>query len=42
MVHNLNPAIVVGDAEAAFADSQRKQSEARRNAWKTPASAAVA
>lgn len=31
-----------GDAEAAFADSQRKASEARRNAWKTPASSAAA
>lgn len=30
------------DAEAAFADTQRKASEARRNAWKTPATSAAA
>ena len=27
----------MGDAEQSFADVQRKASEARRNAWKTPA-----
>ncbi|QJR05299.1 DUF2213 domain-containing protein [Sphingobium yanoikuyae] len=31
-----------GDAEAAFADAQRKASEERRNAWKTPATSAAA
>ncbi|GEM_PF-582257 len=31
-----------GDAETAFADAQRKASEARRNAWKTPATSAAA
>ncbi len=31
-----------GDAEAAFADAQRKASEQRRNAWKTPATSAAA
>jgi len=41
-VHNLNPAIQIGDAESAFAESQRKLSDQRRNAWKTPAPAAVA
>jgi hypothetical protein len=32
----------VGDAEAQLADAQRKASEARRNAWKTPATSAAA
>jgi len=31
----------LGDAEAAFADTQRKLSDQRRNAWKTPATAAA-
>lgn len=42
VVHNLNPAIQIGDAETEFAASQRKLSDQRRNAWKTPAPAAVA
>jgi hypothetical protein len=42
VVHNLNPSIAIGDAETNFADAQRKLSDQRRNAWKTPASAAVA
>lgn len=41
IVHNLNPVIQVGDAEADFAATQRKLSDQRRNAWKTPASAAA-
>jgi len=32
----------VGDAETTFADTQRKLSEQRRNAWKTPATSAAA
>lgn len=32
----------IGDAETAFADAQRKASEQRRNAWKTPATSAAA
>jgi len=34
--------VSIGDAEAAFADAQRKASDARRNAWKTPATSAAA
>lgn len=33
---------VMTDAETAFADKQRKLSEERRNAWKTPATGAAA
>jgi len=32
----------MADAETAFADAQRKASEVRRNAWKTPATSAAA
>jgi hypothetical protein len=32
----------MGDDATAFADAQRKASEARRNAWKTPATSAAA
>lgn len=40
-VQSLGSPVVLGDAETAFADSQRKASEARRNAWKTPATSAA-
>lgn len=33
--------VIIGDAEQRLADVQRKASEARRNAWKTPATAAA-
>lgn len=38
-VHNLTPAMQIGDAESEFAATQRKLSDQRRNAWKTPAAA---
>ncbi len=41
-VQSLGAPVVIGDAEAAFADAQRKASEERRNAWKTPATSAAA
>lgn len=41
-VQPLGSPVVLGDAETAFADAQRKASEARRNAWKTPATLAAA
>ena len=41
-VQPLGSPVVMGDAETAFADAQRKASEARRNAWKTPATLAAA
>lgn len=41
-VQPLGVPVVIGDAEAAFADAQRKASEERRNAWKTPATSAAA
>ena len=41
-VQPLGAPVVIGDAEAAFADAQRKASEERRNAWKTPATSAAA
>ena len=34
--------VSLGDAETTLADAQRKASEARRNAWKTPATSAAA
>lgn len=34
--------VATGDAETAFVDAQRKASEERRNAWKTPAVSAAA
>ncbi|WP_313437261.1 DUF2213 domain-containing protein [Novosphingobium sp.] len=41
-VQPLGAPIVVGDAATTLADAQRKASEARRNAWKTPATSAAA
>lgn len=41
-VQPLGSPVVLGDAEAVLADAQRKASEHRRNAWKTPATAAAA
>lgn len=41
-VQPLGSPVVLGDAETAFADAQRKASEARRNAWKNPATLAAA
>lgn len=41
-VQPLGAPVVVGDAATALADAQRKASEARRNAWKTPATSAAA
>ena len=33
--------VIIGDAEQHLVDVQRKASEARRNAWKNPATAAA-
>jgi hypothetical protein len=41
-VHPIGSPVVVGDDATALADAQRKASEARRNAWKTPATSAAA
>jgi hypothetical protein len=41
-VQPLGAPIVVGDAATTLADAQRKASEARRHAWKTPATSAAA
>lgn len=41
-VQPIGTPVVLGDAETALADAQRKASEARRNAWKTPATSAAA
>lgn len=41
-VQPLGAPVVVGDAATTLADAQRKASEARRNAWKTPATSAAA
>lgn len=41
-VQPIGQPVNVADAETAFADAQRKASEARRNAWKTPATSAAA
>ena len=41
-VQPISSPVVVGDAATALADAQRKASEARRNAWKTPATSATA
>lgn len=41
-VQPIGTPVVLGDAETALADAQRKASETRRNAWKTPATSAAA
>lgn len=41
-VHPIGSPVVIGDAATTLADAQRKASEARRNAWKTPATSAAA
>ncbi|BAK66880.1 conserved hypothetical protein [Sphingobium sp. SYK-6] len=41
-VQPLGAPVVLGDAAAEFADAQRKLSDQRRNAWKTPAFGAAA
>lgn len=40
-VQPIGTPVNVGDAATNFADAQRKASEYRRNAWKTPATAAA-
>jgi hypothetical protein len=41
-VQPLGAPVVVGDSHQMMVDAQRKASEARRNAWKTPATSAAA
>lgn len=41
-IHNIPAPRALADAETSFADTQRKLSEQRRNAWKNPAPAAAA